>query len=151
VSCARACRVAQFRRSAWYRWSRAKDQSALRLRIRDFAQARPRFGFLRIWVLLRRECWLVNRNRVRRLYRLEGLHSVCGSGEGNILRSIVGPLPRPCGQLSAGACILSMIPSRIAARVGFSPSSLTGVGRVPYWKWDFGCRENWWARPEIVP
>jgi len=28
---------------------------------------------LRIWVLLRREGWLVNKKRVRRLYRLEGL------------------------------------------------------------------------------
>ena len=43
------------------------------MRIRDIAHARPRFGNLRIWVLLRREGWLVNRKRVRRLYRLEGL------------------------------------------------------------------------------
>lgn len=43
------------------------------MRIRDLAHARPRFGSLRIWVLLRREGWLVNRKRVRRLYRLEGL------------------------------------------------------------------------------
>ena len=45
----------------------------MRLRIRDLAHARPRFGSLRIWVLLRREGWPVNRKRVRRLYRLEGL------------------------------------------------------------------------------
>ncbi|MBX3302071.1 MAG: transposase [Nitrospira sp.] len=37
------------------------------------AHARPRFGYQRIWVLLRREGWLVNRKRVRRLYRLEGV------------------------------------------------------------------------------
>ncbi len=55
VSCARACRLAQFTRSAWYRRSRAKDQFALRLRIHDLAHARPRFGYLQIWVLLRRE------------------------------------------------------------------------------------------------
>ena len=35
--------------------------------------ARPRFGFTRIWVLLRRVGWPVNLKRVRRLYRLEGL------------------------------------------------------------------------------
>jgi putative transposase len=35
--------------------------------------ARPRFGYLRIHVLLRREGWPVNKKRVRRLYRLEGL------------------------------------------------------------------------------
>ena len=42
MSCARACRLAQFGRASWYRHSRAKDQSALRLRIRDLAHARPR-------------------------------------------------------------------------------------------------------------
>ena len=35
--------------------------------------ARPRVGYLRIWVLLRREGWRVNRKRVRRLSRLEGV------------------------------------------------------------------------------
>lgn len=73
MSCARACRLAQFGRASWYRTSRAQDQTALRLRIRDLAHARPRFGYLRIWVLLRREGWAVNRKRVRRWYRLEGL------------------------------------------------------------------------------
>ena len=73
MSGARACRLAQFGRASWYRKSQAKDQTALRLRIRDLAHARPRFGYLRIWVLLRREGWAVNRKRVRRWYRLEGL------------------------------------------------------------------------------
>jgi putative transposase len=69
----RACALALFSRAAWYAPSRAKDQTALRLRIRDLARARPRFGYLRIWVLLQREGWAVNRKRVRRLYRLDGL------------------------------------------------------------------------------
>jgi putative transposase len=51
----------------------AKDQSALRMRIRELAHSRPRFGFQRIHVMLRREGWKVNKKRVRRLYRLEGL------------------------------------------------------------------------------
>jgi hypothetical protein len=51
------------------------------LRIRDLAQARPRFGYLRMWVLLRREGWLVNRKRVRRLYRLEPIRSCNPSGQ----------------------------------------------------------------------
>ena len=45
----------------------------LRSRIRELAHARPRFGYQRIHVMLRREGWLVNKKRVRRLYRLEGL------------------------------------------------------------------------------
>jgi len=73
VSVVRACRLAGFSRAAWYKRSRAKDQGALRLRLRDLAKARPRFGYLRLHVLLRREGWLVNKKRVRRLYRLEGL------------------------------------------------------------------------------
>jgi putative transposase len=73
VSTVRSCQLAQFTRSAWYRKSTARDQSALALRIRDLAHARPRFGYQRITVLLRREGWPVNRKRVRRLYRLQGL------------------------------------------------------------------------------
>jgi putative transposase len=45
----------------------------LRTRIRELAHRRPRSGYLRIWVLLRREGWPVNKKRVRRLYRPEGL------------------------------------------------------------------------------
>ena len=43
------------------------------MRIRDIAARRPRFGYQRIHVMLRREDWPVNKKRVRRLYRLEGL------------------------------------------------------------------------------
>ena len=69
----RACRLARFSRAGFYRKSRARDQSALRLRIREIAHARPRFGYQRIHVMLRREGWPVNKKRVRRLYRLDGL------------------------------------------------------------------------------
>ena len=43
------------------------------MRIREIAQARPRFGYVRIWIMLRREGWPDNKKRVHRLYRLEGL------------------------------------------------------------------------------
>ncbi len=33
----------------------------------------PRYGYRRIWALLRREHWRVNRKRVQRLWRQEGL------------------------------------------------------------------------------
>ena len=69
----RACRLARFSRAGYYRRSRARDQSALRLRIREIAHSRPRFGYQRIHVMLRREGWPVNKKRVRRLYRLDGL------------------------------------------------------------------------------
>lgn len=73
VATVRACRLAHFSRAGFYRKSQAKDQSALRLRIREIAHARPRFGYQRIHVMLRREGWPVNKKRVRRLYRLDGL------------------------------------------------------------------------------
>jgi len=43
------------------------------MRLRELAQSRPRYGYRRVHVLLRRDGWQVNMKRVRRLYRLEGL------------------------------------------------------------------------------
>ena len=57
----------------WYYTSQARDASALRMRIREIAQARPRFGYVRIWIMLRREGWSDNKKLIHRLYRLEGL------------------------------------------------------------------------------
>ena len=93
----RACELAQFSRAAWYRKSHARDQRPLRLRIRELAHARPRFGFLRIWVLLRREGWMVNRKRVRRLYRLEGLQLRMRVRRRKHIALHRGPAPRPIG------------------------------------------------------
>ena len=73
VSCRRACALADICPNTWYYRSRARDTSALRMRIREIAQARPRFGYTRIWILLRREGWRDNKKRIHRLYRLEGL------------------------------------------------------------------------------
>jgi transposase InsO family protein len=97
VSCVRACRLARFSRAAWYRRSRARDQSALRARIREIAHARPRFGCLRIWVLLRREGWGVNRKRVRRLYRLDGLQLRMRVRRRKHITLHRGPAPVPTG------------------------------------------------------
>jgi putative transposase len=67
------------------------------MRIRDLAHARPRFGSLRIWVLLRREGWLVNRKRVRRLYRLEGLQLRMRVRRRKHIALHRGPAPIPTG------------------------------------------------------
>lgn len=67
------------------------------MRIRDLAHARPRFGSLRIWVLIRREGWLVNRKRVRRLYRLEGVQLRMRVRRRKPLALHRGPAPIPTG------------------------------------------------------
>lgn len=45
----------------------------LRARLRELAAAHPRYGYRRMTALLRQEGHAVNRKRVRRLWRLEGL------------------------------------------------------------------------------
>ena len=67
------------------------------MRIRDLAHARPRFGYARIWVLLRREGWRVNRKRVRRLYRLEGLQLRARVRRRKHIALHRGPAPIPAG------------------------------------------------------
>jgi putative transposase len=68
----RACRAAGFAASQRYR-SVADPLAELRLRLKELAESRVRYGYRRLHVLLRREGWPVNHKRVYRLYRLEGL------------------------------------------------------------------------------
>ena len=53
--------------------SRRDPQDALRVRLRDLAGARVRYGYRRLHVLLRREGWVINHKRAYRLYSEEGL------------------------------------------------------------------------------
>ena len=72
MSVRRSCGLALLRPSVWYAKSEAGNQSVLRQRIRDIAMSRPRFGHLRVLLMLKREGWQVGKKRVYRLYRLEG-------------------------------------------------------------------------------
>jgi|TARA_B100001964_G_scaffold243026_1_gene319730 putative transposase len=73
ISERRACRLIQFSRTSHRYQSTRTDDPVLRGRLRELAAARPRFGYRRLCVLLRREGWLVNQKRVYRIYREEGL------------------------------------------------------------------------------
>jgi putative transposase len=60
------------------------------MRIKDIASARVRFGYRRIYLLLRREGWRVNHKRIHRLYCLEGLN-LRAQGKRRRMRSCVRP------------------------------------------------------------
>lgn len=77
------------------------DQAPLRLRIHDLARTRVRYGYYRIYILLRREGWFVNHKRVYRLYREDGLslrlkhprrHVSAASAGGGAERAVVDGL-----------------------------------------------------------
>jgi len=69
----RACRVAEVDRSSVRYRRRRPDDALLRERLKALAAQRRRFGYRRLWVLLRREGHAVNKKRVYRLYRQERL------------------------------------------------------------------------------
>ena len=72
-------------------------QAALARRIEELAGTHPRFGYRRIWALLVREGWSVNKKAVRRIWRLSGL---------KLAKPRANPRPRrPHGQ-DANACHL---------------------------------------------
>lgn len=74
VSARRACRLIGLSRSRWhYQPARPKRDAPLRERLKALATERPRFGYKRLHVLLRREGVVVNHKRVYRLYREERL------------------------------------------------------------------------------
>ena len=68
-----ACRLLGFGRST-HRYRAGKDRNAeLRMRLKELAARRMRFGYRRLTAMLVREGMLANHKRVYRLYREEGL------------------------------------------------------------------------------
>src|SRR3954469_15962812 len=87
------------------------ERAALARRIEVLAGLHPRYGYRRIWALLVREGWSVNKKTVRRIWRLSGL---------KLAQPRANPRPRrPHGQ-DANACHLR--PAR---------------GKDDVWTWDF--------------
>jgi putative transposase len=74
VSQRRACRlVGQPRSTQRQRPKTSAEEERLVRRMLELVRRHPRFGYRRIGVLLRREGWRVNRKRVYRLWRQQGL------------------------------------------------------------------------------
>jgi putative transposase len=74
VSERRACRVLGQPRSTQRQAPKPKEEEGrLVARLLELVRQHPRYGYRRIWALLRREGWRVNRKRVWRLWRRQGL------------------------------------------------------------------------------
>lgn len=69
-----ACSVLCIGRSTYRYRSIAASQEALRMRIKEIAAVRIRYGYKRIHILLQREGWNINHKRVYRIYCEEGLN-----------------------------------------------------------------------------
>ena len=76
----RACGLIGMHRGSWRYRPRESNDGELRVRLRELAAERVRFGYRRLWAMLRREKnvdgtrrWMVNHKRVHRIYREEGL------------------------------------------------------------------------------
>lgn len=73
ISQRRACSVVRMSRSVCRYRSARNSRAELRLRMKEIAQVRVRYGYRRMLVLLRREGHEVNKKLVYRVYPEEGL------------------------------------------------------------------------------
>ena len=74
VSERRACQIVdQPRSSQRYISTRIQKDMDLSQRMVALSRENPRYGYRRVWALLRREGWAVNKKRVHRLWREAGL------------------------------------------------------------------------------
>ena len=65
----KSCQLVGLHRSVERHASKKADQSVLKAKICAIARARPRFGYRRIHLLLRKQGLRVNHKRVYRLYK----------------------------------------------------------------------------------
>jgi putative transposase len=76
VSERRACRVLSLHRSTTRRQPGTKPGRELVARLHELSERYPRFGYRKIYVLLKQEHWRVSRETVRRIRQHEGLQVV---------------------------------------------------------------------------
>lgn len=95
-----------------------RDESVLRTRIKEIAWNRVRYGYNRIAVLLRRDGWMVNHKRVRRLYREENLTIRTKTPKRRRAASVARSALYPPRQIKAGPWISCTTCSPTAPRSG---------------------------------
>lgn len=70
----RACLIAgQHRSTQRHSRQRGLGDHALRTRLRELSRKWPRWGYRRAWATLTQEGWAVNRKKIQRIWREEGL------------------------------------------------------------------------------
>lgn len=97
LSRVRACRiVGQARRSLYYR-SQPKDDSPIAAQLQALAQERPRWGWRRLIIMVRRQGIVVGEHRFRRIYRDLGLQvRPRRKRKVNFVRgNVIAPVTRP--------------------------------------------------------
>lgn len=73
VSVRRACGVLRLDPKTYRYRSRRPGQALLESRIKEICQTRVRYGYRRVHVMLRREGWVINEKRTRRVYNEMGM------------------------------------------------------------------------------
>jgi putative transposase len=126
----RACQIVEADRTMVSYRSRRAPETELRTRLRDLANERKRFGYRRLFVLLRQSGESSGINRIYRLYREEGLTVRKRRAR---LRAVEAraPILLSHGRMPAGRWILSMISSRVIGGFAFSTSWTTSRMRAP--------------------
>ena len=89
------CAVLEIGRTTYRYEGRQEQWTELRMRMREIAQTRVRYGYRMIRVLLNREGWKVGKDLVYRLYKDEGL----------------GLRKRPSGRAPRGGASSGTVPS----------------------------------------
>ena len=107
----RCCRVLRLNRGLYRRQPKKDEQAFLRMRIKEIAAVRVRYGYRRIHVLLRREGWAINVKRVYRLYKIKGLNL-----RNNIRRKRVNQnRVKPNSEATAASWALDFVSNRLCA------------------------------------
>ncbi len=86
--------IGQGRSSQRYRQSKCDFSARLTKRLRELAAKHPRYGYRRMTALLRGEGWRVNRKRIQRLWRVEGLRVPIKQRKRRRLGNIDGSISR---------------------------------------------------------
>ena len=99
VSERRACQVVgQQRSSQRYKERSSSERDALTKRLHELSRQHPRYGYRRMTALLCNEGWQINRKRVARLWRIEGLRVSVKQRKRRRLGDIDGSVMRRAAQ-----------------------------------------------------